>query len=48
LYWSIIRPIVTYVCETWVLKKTMKNNLMAFERKVLRNIFGHTKEREGK
>jgi hypothetical protein len=22
LYWSIIRQIVTYVCETWILKKT--------------------------
>jgi hypothetical protein len=21
LYWSIIRPTVTYVCETWVLKE---------------------------
>jgi len=25
LYWSIIRPIVTYVCEKWVLKETIKN-----------------------
>jgi hypothetical protein len=24
LYWSIIRPIVTYACETWVLKETIK------------------------
>jgi hypothetical protein len=47
LYWSIIRPIVTYACETWVLKETIKNKLMVFERKVLRNIFGHTKERNG-
>jgi hypothetical protein len=28
LYWSIIRPIVTYACETWVLKGTIKNKLM--------------------
>ena len=27
LYWSIIRPIVTYGCETWVLKETIKNKL---------------------
>jgi hypothetical protein len=47
LYWSIIRPILTYVCETWVLKETMKNKLMVFERKVLRKIFGPTKERDG-
>jgi len=24
LYWSVIRPIVTYSCETWVLKETVK------------------------
>jgi hypothetical protein len=47
LYWSIIRPIVTYACETCVLKETTKNNLMVFERKVLRKIFGPRKERDG-
>jgi len=47
LYWSIIRPTVTYGCETWVLKETIKNKLMVFERKVLRRIFGPTKERDG-
>ena len=47
LYWSIIRPIVTYGCEMWVLRETIKTKLMAFERKVLRKIFGHTKERDG-
>jgi hypothetical protein len=20
LYWSVVRPVVTYACETWVLK----------------------------
>ena len=24
LYWSIVRPIVTYACETWVLTETVK------------------------
>jgi hypothetical protein len=47
LYWSIVRPAVTYGCETWVLKETIKNKLMVFERKVLRRIFGPTKERDG-
>jgi hypothetical protein len=47
LYWSIIRPTVTYRCETWVLKETTKNKLMVFERKVLRKIFGPAKERDG-
>jgi hypothetical protein len=45
LYWSIIRPIVTYACETWVLKETIKNKLMMFERKVLKRIFGLKKEK---
>jgi len=30
-----------------LLKETVKNNLMIFERKVLRKIFGATKERDG-
>jgi hypothetical protein len=47
LYWSTIRPTVTHVCETWVLKETTKNKLMVFERKVLKKIFGPTKERDG-
>jgi hypothetical protein len=47
LYSSIIRPIVTYACEAWLLKNTIKNELMLFERKVLRRIFGPTKERDG-
>jgi predicted porin len=38
LYWSIIRPTVTYGCEVWVLKETIKNKLMVFERKVLRSL----------
>jgi len=47
LYWSITRPIVTYACETWVLKETIGKKLMVFERKVLRRILGPTKERDG-
>jgi hypothetical protein len=47
LYQSIIRPTITYTCETWVLKETIKNKLMVFEREVLRRIFGPTKERDG-
>jgi len=26
LYWTLIRPIVTYACETWVLKKKLFRN----------------------
>jgi len=45
LYCSIIRPTVTHGCETWVLKVTIKNKLMVFERKGLRRIFGPTKQK---
>ena len=47
LYWSTIKPTVTYVCETWVLRETIGTWVIVFERKVLRNIFGPTKERDG-
>jgi hypothetical protein len=44
LYCSVIRPVVTYPCETWTLKETTTNRLMVFERNVLRKIFGPTNE----
>jgi hypothetical protein len=47
LYWSVIRPVVTYACETWVLKENVIQMLMIFERKVLRKIFGPTKQKYG-
>jgi hypothetical protein len=34
LYYSVIRPIVTYSCETWILKETIINTLLVFERKI--------------
>jgi hypothetical protein len=48
LYCSIIRPIVTYGCEAWGFKEIIKKNkLMVYDRKVLRRVFGSTKERDG-
>jgi hypothetical protein len=44
LYFSAIRPLVTYACETWILKDTITYRLMVFERKILRKIFGSTYE----
>jgi hypothetical protein len=44
LYCSVIRPVVTHACETWILKETIINRLMVFESKVLRKIFGTTIE----
>jgi hypothetical protein len=39
--------VVTYACETWVLKENIKSELRIFERKVLRRIHRHTKEIDG-
>jgi hypothetical protein len=44
LYWSVVRPVITYVCETWVLKESEINKLLVFERENLREIFGPSKE----
>ena len=46
LYRTVIRPIVTYASETWVLKETVIQKLLIFERKILRRIFGSTKENQ--
>jgi hypothetical protein len=37
---------VTYASETWVLKETIIQKLLVFERKILRRIFGLTKENQ--
>jgi len=47
LYWSIIRQIVVYGCETWVLKESIIQKLCVFDWKILRRIFGPTKEANG-
>ena len=39
LYKSILRPIVTYGCETWAMTVTERNCLLVFERMVLRKIY---------
>jgi len=44
LYCSVIRPVVTYACETRTLKETVTNRLMVFDRKILRKIFDTTNE----
>jgi hypothetical protein len=47
LYKTVIRPVVMYASETWVLKEAMAQKLKTFERKILRKIFGPTKEKDG-
>ena len=44
LYWTIIRPIVTYACETWVLKENIIQKLMIFERKILKKSLDQPKK----
>ena len=46
LYRTVIRPIVTNASEIWVLKETIIQKLLVFERKILRRIFGPTKENQ--
>jgi hypothetical protein len=47
MYETLVRPAVTYACETWVLKANIKTKLTVFERKVVRRIYGPTKEKDG-
>jgi hypothetical protein len=37
---------VAYTSKTWVLKETIIQKLLVFERKILRRIFGPTKENQ--
>jgi hypothetical protein len=46
LYRSVIRPIVTYASETWVLKESSIQKQLVFETKILRKIFGYTRENQ--
>ena len=43
MYQTLVRPVVTYACEMWVLKENIKTKLEVFERKALRRIYGPTK-----
>ena len=43
-YKTIILPVLLYGCETWSLTLTEEHRLRMFENKVLRKMFGATKE----
>ena len=45
LYKIIIRPAVTYRAQTWTMTKKIEIMLMTWERKILRKIYGPTKEK---
>jgi hypothetical protein len=40
MYKVLIRPVLTYASETWILSKANERRVSLFERKVLRCIFG--------
>jgi len=40
IYRTLIRPAVTYGCETWTLTSRNEQQLRIFERKILRKLFG--------
>lgn len=47
LYNTVIRPVVTCACETWIMKMQIEKKLLIFERKNLRKIFGPNKQADG-
>jgi hypothetical protein len=47
IYKTIIRHVVTYVCETWTMTVTEQNRLLVFEIMVLRKIYGPTVDMDG-
>jgi hypothetical protein len=42
-YKAVIRPVVTYASETWVLRKNITQELLRFERKILMTMYGQVK-----
>ena len=38
---------ITNACEMWVLTESMERKLLKTERKIIRRIFGRTKDRDG-
>jgi hypothetical protein len=44
IYKVLVRPVLTYVSETWTVSKTDKRLLIVFERRILRCIFGKVQE----
>jgi hypothetical protein len=47
LYKALVRPVVVYGSECWVVTENIKQKLLVFERKILRRIFGATQMANG-
>jgi len=45
LYKTLIRPVLIYGAETWVISKQDEHRLSIFERKILRIIYGPVMDR---
>ena len=46
LYWTELRPVITYSSKSWELQESIKRKLLITERTILRRIFGPTKDRK--
>jgi hypothetical protein len=44
---TLIRPAVTYACETWTLPVGYINNLLVLKRQILRKIYGPMQYKKG-
>ena len=47
LYKALVRPVVVYESECWVLIENIKQKLLVSERKIIRRIFGPTQKANG-
>jgi hypothetical protein len=47
MYTTLIRPAVTYGCETWKLRRRNEQKLRIFERKILRKTFDPVQDENG-
>jgi uncharacterized Fe-S center protein len=45
LYKTLLRPVLLNGTESWIVTKASKNKLKAFERKILRKIYGPTNDK---
>ena len=46
VYWTIIRFVIAYAKATWVIKESMKQNLLITERRIRRGSFRRTQDTE--
>lgn len=47
IYQSMIKPVITYGCETWPTTEKIEEQLRMCERKILRRIYGPTRNEDG-